>query len=401
MPKCVTDSIEMLGFKVERILTSVPINIGDLTVMLFAADDETIIWEKRVTALRIAARENDSLNVFIAVDALISQEYKSLVEQGELEAPLAIVVSNNSSIVPVKGVDARTNKLPMENPHERVMPGLRLLYIILLDFLDGLPTVPNLIICGNGFVNETKPFGPYLFANNHDLARNANELAVDQNVFGPYPGEKIVVSTNKGTLGSVEWITLNKEAFRQLVDKQKSFIDEPFHVHTKPILSKFASLEEQENAIEKVEKELKYLARSLLVSPVGIAAININEYLNGLLGSKRIVFHFKVNNFGTASLIYAFDLASTSFDKVDVSPDDLMHEFPFGIEMHLEDFYGLITGKIQIWELAGTAIEHWYMSDLFSNVVASLFTIYGEQVRPDLASKIYNRALLSLDTIDG
>ncbi|HDT0722146.1 TPA: hypothetical protein QIB97_003240 [Proteus mirabilis] len=150
-----------------------------------------------------------------------------------------------------------------------------------------------------------------------------------------------------------------------------------------PVLDELSKIEEM-NGLDIIEKELVEMARSLAIDPlIGRLAISMNNYLNGNLNEYRILIKFKDRNFG-----YIYSVSKCKFIKIDTT-ESYLSEYPFGIEIYIQDFIGLCLGKIQIWDLAGTSIRSWYLGDIYENMIVFFYKYFGEQRRPDLALMVY------------
>jgi|APLak6261674355_1056100.scaffolds.fasta_scaffold00157_8 hypothetical protein len=393
MPQCVIDAISRLGFSVQRRLYFEVIKVGRLQVTFYPGDVQTVFWEKRVTAFYIKDRER---SVFVAVDAEIGSEFRFDLAEGRLAVPDAVIVSNNSQIVPSKGFGSRSNLLPIHQPLERGFGGVRLLNEILVRHLEGLPPIKNVVICGNGFVNYRKPYGPFLFSDNKSLANLANELSIDQTAFGPYSGEVISLVKEGVRTSHANWIVLDIAENRRLLEQQDAFCSAPFQHTLTPTLGTFSSSSEYNAACSVVLEELKVLARAIMVSPVGQIAASLREHLAGPLGGERIVFSFLTGQDQFPALFYGLDINTASFCRIEKLDEKALEIYPFGLMVYLKDFAGMLNGKLQIWDLAADSCRHWFVSDPYTNLISFLFSYYGEQVRPDLASKLYGKALKRL-----
>ncbi|KTL61317.1 hypothetical protein AA106_09160 [Photorhabdus laumondii subsp. laumondii] len=109
----------------------------------------------------------------------------------------------------------------------------------------------------------------------------------------------------------------------------------------------------------------------------------MGNYINGELSDNRILIKFKDKDFG-----YVYSVSSCQFTKT-YTHENYLSEYPFGVEIYIQDFVGLCLGKIQIWDLAGTSIRSWYLGGIYENIIVFFYKYFGEQRRPDLALKVY------------
>lgn len=386
MPSCIKIALEQMGHKVIYHSFDEEIKIKNIKIKPFSAPYETILWESRVTQYLISDINDDKCNGFIAVDAIISEEYIDNIGI-EYHNPQWIIVANNSQCTPKNAQGAYTNLLPLESSRlgGKNYRGIKLLNSILIDYIKGIPEETKIIICGNGFINPRENYGPFLFSDNKALAEYANKLSINENVYGPYPGEVIEILGDQFSLKEVEWIKLNKNKHQLLKDKLIQYMNaesvesSPFI----PVLDELSKIEEM-NGLDIIEKELVEMARLLAIDPlIGRLAISMNNYLNGNLNEYRILIKFKDRNFG-----YIYSVSKCKFIKIDTT-ENYLSEYPFGIEIYIQDFIGLCLGKIQIWDLAGTSIRSWYLGDIYENMIVFFYKYFGEQRRPDLALMVY------------
>jgi hypothetical protein len=389
-PNCVVSALEQLHFNVLRMPPFQAFRVGDLELTLYPGAAETIFWEKRVNQVYIRPSKLADSSVFVAVDALISETFKEAIGNNQIPVPRAIICSNNSQVVPPGAFGAHSNLLPVEND-DGFANGIKLLYEITVHYLEGLPPVPELIICGNGFVDPAQEFGPFLFSDQDQLASTARKLGNHKRVHGPMPGDKLDFNTSDPSAGRVDWITVNHITHNMLLTRQASFLKNPTHTSIRPLLGKFESEEAARVALDMVIAELPSLARAILVSPLGNLALCTHEYLSGHLGPRRVLLRLLEGPNGFP-IHFALDFARAEFVLDTTATIEVLQTYPFGLEVHLIDLVGVMSGRLQIWDLAGTATRSWFIGDIYSNFVSFLYCHYGEQVRPDLAFSVYSRA---------
>lgn len=389
MPGVVVDAITALGLEVRVALPGEPVLIGDIEFQLFQAGSDTIFWEKRVTQVLVRKAGTSGGDVFIAVDALNSEAYLEGLAQGQCEPPRLMILSNNSQVVPPGALGAYTNLLPIPGEGRADESGLRVLDDLLVKLLDGIPQGHDVALCGNGFVTSLSPHGPFLYADNRRLAELANELQHSFKVYGPRPGECLEVESDDITLTRASWVIPNESLEGELMEKHRRFLASAPALATISPITPIAAANYQTDR-EVVEKELPGLARLLLLTDMGQLASSTTDYLQGPLGSQRLLFHFLTHD---KPLQYAWDIARAEFVPVDIPLNEALRRYPFGLRTYLSDFAAVLRGDLQIWDLAGTAMESWYIGDSYSTVITALYFLYGEQMRPDLSARIYQRSL--------
>ena len=394
MPACVTDAIAGLGFACHRAAPLVPVRIGELEIVLYPAGRQTVFWEKRVAQFHVIAPD-DPAGVYIAVDADISEDFRQAITSNAILPPRAYVVSNNSQIVPAGARGAYSNLLSAASRHNQPMAGLQLLHTLLVSYLHDLPRPREIILCGNGFLNADEAFGPFLFSDHRRLATLAQQLTLEEKIFGPYPGETIVLDETAHSEPS-SWVTPDEPRHAALIQRQQDFLKKPTRTPLSCLRGAFASAAEAKAAQHRIEAELPVLARMLMMQPVGGNSVHVNRYLSGPLDGRRLLLRFLDGPDG-APLHYALDLTTGTFVVDDTPLELVLKRFPFGLECHLHDFAAMLNGDLQIWELMGNAVRTWWIGGDYENIVVALFGCYGEQVRPDLAKRVYDRALARLE----
>lgn len=395
MPICVEIALKEIGFVVNRVELFKDIVIGDLNIRLFPSGVGTVYWEQRVTAFYISDVTQKVKPIFIAVDALISDQFSESVENQELEPPVTIIVSNNSQIPPYLGHGAYTNCLPINVEKDYAFPGVRLLNGILVDYLEALPFVKKIILCGDGVLDPFSLYGPYLFSDNKELARIANQLGVLAKAYGLDAGE--CLDLKKDELSKNTWANKLDSANKNLKQKQSEFIEKPIEKEIKPVLPVIEDDDSLEKTLTDVANELQILARALMLAPVTEQALHMYEYMGKKLGEHKIAFRFLLNE-DFDNIVFALNLNNAQFEQIELHEDEnILTAIPFGVELYIQDFWALFSGEIQIWDLAGKSMNTWYANnDAYANLLSFLYTYYGEQTRPDLALKIYKKVIKKL-----
>ncbi|MGO7042176.1 MBL fold metallo-hydrolase [Rhizobium acaciae] len=393
VPICIEEALLDIGFRPERLQHYQAVDFGAFTVTIFPSGHDTVVWENRVTSYLIRDNEHSNVSIFLAVDALVSEEYSTRVAAGDLPTPTLIIASNNSQIVPYGAFGAQSNLLPLNDDGPTRYQGFSVMHSILFDYLSVFKKVKNVAICGNGFVNLKKPYGPFLFSNNKELALAVNAMSIREKVFGPHPGDRLQLhSDERVSESTVDYIVLDEEFNKLLYAKRAEFMENPIPQTISPVCS------EDEEAIGRmlsvVKEELSRISVALLVSPTGRRLLEQNEYLSGPVGALRAVFRLLTKE---KTYHLSFDVTSCSFKEVDCQADEAVRKFPMGVEVFLCDLYAVVIGKIQIWDLAGTSMRSWYVGSKYENLIAFLFSAFGEQARPDLASKVYSAAISRLN----
>ncbi|MGP8298150.1 MBL fold metallo-hydrolase [Streptomyces inhibens] len=159
-PSAVTDAITALGFTVHRLDHTTPLTVGDIEITLFPAGTRTLFWEQRVAQPLIRLAGTRGHDVFIGVDADVSDLFIEQLADGALQPPQLAVVSNNAQTVPYGALGADTNLLPGLDSLRRRKTGIEILNGLLIDYLQPLDGVREVALCGNGFTAPRSPHAP-------------------------------------------------------------------------------------------------------------------------------------------------------------------------------------------------------------------------------------------------
>lgn len=381
MPSCVVDLLNKVELNTIELDFQQPLNIGDLEITLYPRGNGTAFWESRVTQVLVHSLVYLDASVFIAVDALVSSKFKEDILTEIISEPMAIIIANNSQIPP-KGIPGSLDNLnSVSTSKNKGMVGLKILSSMLISYLEDIESINNIIICGGGFMKKYDTFfGPFQFSDQNYLAEIAESLSVGKKIYGPLPGDIITMETSISMDKKANFLSLDETRLNELKKISHNFKLNPPLFSLKSLLGEFKNMNEFMQAKKIVENELNLLARALILSPLGEKIINTHEHDNKACSPIRFVLRFLSDN-EYDTLTYFLDLNSAEFilnhDSAYISP------IPFGIELYLKDFIGLLEGKIQIWDLAGIAMQSWYIGIPLESPISFLYSWYGEQVHTD------------------
>lgn len=398
-PAAVTDAISTLGFRVHRLDYTQPLRVGEMEIVLYPAGAKTLFWEKRVAQPLIRLASTAGRDVFIGVDADVSDLYIEQLEDGALPAPYLALVSNNAQTVPYGALGADTNLLPgLDNPKRRTT-GIQILNGLLIDYLAPLDGTVEVALCGNGFIAPRSPHGPFLYADHTTLAHAANDLQHLFQIHGPRPGQQLRLPAEDGpiTRSTVPWVTPDIHAEQCGLAKLAAFLANPRPVAPTPIVGPIPA-EDWEQVGEQLALELPALARDLISTRTGALATSIHDYLHGPLDADRLILRL-LDPPGRVGEIdsYAWDITGLAFHQVpSTSREEAMARYPFGIEIYHQDFAALFRGDAQIWDIIGGSYQGWHIGENLDSPVYALFAVYGEHQRPDLAERVYARSLAAV-----
>lgn len=393
MPQCVVDAVTEIGFSVRVLPVHATVRIGEIELTLYPAGAATIYWEKRVVQILARAADGSHAGVLFAVDAVLADSFVDSVASGVLPAPRAIVCANNSQVTPPGVPNARSNVLPISDGTAGGLQGLRILHSVLVDFPERVPGVSELILSGNGFLGA-HGFA-HLFSDHRRFAEICNELAVGQQVLGPTPGDVLDLQGRPARQSRADWIRLDEEALAEIGSRQAAQVASRREAEFAPITERLPDDGRTRRALESVLAELPALARAIMVAPMGQLALSTHVHARGSLGPRRIALCIR-DGPGARDQNFALDFNRAAFVEIDMPRSELPERYPFGLEIHLSDFAALLDGRLQIWDLAATAIRSWFVGGPYENWMSFLFVHYGEQLRPDLATKVYAAAIRRL-----
>ncbi|KUN02053.1 hypothetical protein AQI95_28645 [Streptomyces yokosukanensis] len=403
-PAAVTDAIEVLGFTVHRLNHTTPLTVGDIEITLYPAGARTLFWEQRVAQPLVRLAGSTGNDVFIGVDADVSDLYIEQLADGTLAPPRLAIVSNNAQTVPYGALGADNNLLPgMDGPRNR-KTGISILNGLLIDYCKPLDGVADVALCGNGFTAPRSPHGPFLYADHAALADAANALQHLFRVHGPRPGDRLTVSRGAGpiTTSRAAWVQLDQAAEARAAEEQRSFLADPKEVEPTPITAPLPE-EEWETAQTLLAEELPRMARELIATRMGALASGIHDYLHGPVGSRRAVLRL-LDPPGVEGSIesYAWNITGPAWELVSsTSREEAMAAYPFGIEIFYQDLIAVFQGRAQIWDVVGGSYQGWHIGEPLDSPVYALFAVYGEHQRPDLAARCYEHSLTALGYIQG
>ncbi|MFD3334608.1 MBL fold metallo-hydrolase [Streptomyces sp. NPDC058700] len=391
LPAAVSAAIESLGFTVHRIDHTGLIRYGQLSMRLYPAGARTLFWEKRV--VQPVVRVGDGPAVVIGVDADLSDVYVDEIRAGRQPMPRMAVVSNNSQIRP-ESADTG-NLLPGAGGERSRKSGLHVLNELLLAYLRPLDGLTDVALCGNGFLPAHSPHGPYLYADHPAMAALANASQDLFRVHGPRPGDRLTVpAEGPVTRDRVGWVTIDEEFEAEQLAAHAAYLTDPFAPPLTPIAP---PIDDLPAALTEFDAELPRLGRDLVPTPAAQLAVSIHEYLTGPLGPHRIYLALTDGPDGR-TLHYAWNATTAAFDPTEpLALDEAMGVYPFGMTMPLQDLIGILRGHVQVWDVAGTTARFWNIGRPLDSLVYSLFAVYGEHQRPDLAARSYTYALGHLD----
>ncbi|MFJ3162191.1 MBL fold metallo-hydrolase [Streptomyces kanasensis] len=394
------ECVEALGFTVHRLAFGETRRYGSVLITLFPPGADTVLWESRVSQVYVRDAEDPEIGgLYLGIDALISDEFVAQVEDGALPRPAAVAVSNNAQITP-PGVFGSLDNLRSAEMSEHLgrraaFAGLEILQGIIAGTIDQSSVFrgSHFLVCGGGFLKDYEQMGPFPFSEQKELASLASDLMRWVDVFGPEPGDVLDVGPEGiRRTGRLPWLGTDRPRFAELRSRRDAFLDSGDVIPLRRIIAT-QTAEEEESALRDIEKELTYLARVILLSPLG------QDLIEATRSADRDVtpLVLKLLRSHSEDVSLAFDLGRGAFVPVrDVPLAEALETYPYGMVVHASDFAGVLRGSLQIWDVVGIALHSWYANETFGSPVALLFDALGEQARPDISCRVYD---LQLDAI--
>lgn len=388
MLKCVSRAIEKLGFKVRTLQFFDDWNIGELSVRLYPAAPDTAHWEKRVSQLRVTGA--DGVSVLVAVDALFGEE---AIDDALADPPTAIAIANNAHVPPRGVMGALTNYAERFGP--RPMPdGVELIASLFtaVDEWPELMTLP-LIYTGGGFRKDYDELGIFALAEQDVVADLARALTGRDDIYGPLPGESLLLSPGKIEPGPpAGWVTIDQKRFDELRAQRSDFIEAQGQIARSHIMTPQASDNSQ---LGNAEAELASFARFLLLAPLGADLVRCAYARTG-----GLVFRLVDEAHSGRYLTYIFDVLGSGFRRDEaadaLSQDELVQQYTYGVIASLCDFLALVQGDIQIWDLAGVAVDAWYSGSRINAPLPMMYIWWGEQTVPRDTEALLKRQVSGL-----
>lgn len=395
--QCIRD----LGFTLTQVNDTDQMRVGDLSLRFYPADPKTAFWESRVTQVHIEEAEQSSGGIFIAVDALVSEVFKTDIVAGRLVPPKLVIVSNNSRVSPPGAFQSLENwGKNASDSNRKVGPlGIGVLSAVLTSYMDDFPVQPeNIALCGGGFIKRLGGFAAFPFSDQPTLSRLANQLSLDTNIVGLLPGEAFALDTDPRPQAVIDWVQVDKVQHNLLMEELDQFIDARKTVEVvASVRPDVQDAEAYEELLRRAQAELQRLAKSLMLFITGRKVLAMSHYNGCKLGPKRIVFSFVAHALGRQDS-YALNLISGQFEaEAHNQLESLVGLYPFGVCLPLVDFIGMVEGDLQVWDIVGVSVQSWFETGIFDGLIPFFYSYYGENGSPELLAKIIWRSMRNLE----
>ncbi|MBF6095738.1 MBL fold metallo-hydrolase [Nocardia cyriacigeorgica] len=393
----VTEHIEELGFTVQRAQFGEDIEVGSTVITLYPPHPETVLWESRVSQVYVRdAADPDVAGIYLSIDALVSEEFLADIDNGRVPPPAVLALSNNAQITP-PGVfgsldNLKSSELSEGSGQLTAFAGLDIGHQLLVQYADA-PQLRDchFLVCGGGFLKDYEEMGPFPFSEQRELAECLSLLVRNVDVYGPEPGELIECGPDGiRNVGELGWLRVDASRFAELKERRAQFLRENGRISLRPIRIPLDT-DNENTDINAVEAGLDYLSRGILVSDLGRRLVGAGREQTNL-GTHRLIIKLLTHHAPARS--YAWNVRTGIFDQIpDVPLEDALTEFPFGLVTHASDLAAVFTGELQIWDVVGIAMRSWYTGNSTDSLVALMFNLYGEQIRPDISCRVYTKQL--------
>lgn len=397
----VVESIEALGFTVTRVPFGQPVRYGSVLLTLYPPGPDTVLWESRVTQVYVRDAEAEDLGgLYLSIDALLSEEFVADVSEGHTPAPRVMALSNNAQVTP-NGVFGsldvmRSPDLAEGAAQRNGFAGLDILAQLLTGTVEEFPEADgaDFLICGGGFLKDYEAMGPFPFSEQKELAEAAQTLTRRMTVLGPEPGDLLELSPDGiAAVGHMGWVGVDRRRFDELRARREKFLREGRSIGMRRITRRADTADELADAAA-VERELPALARAVLLSELGRDLLGLSR-TDPELGNGRMVL--KLVGDRAPDRTYVLDVAAGAFRReADLTVQEALRRFPYGIVVHTADLAAVFGGELQIWDIVGVAMRSWYRGDSLRSPVALLYDLYGEQVSPHASCRVYDLQLATI-----
>ncbi|WP_412058070.1 hypothetical protein [Bartonella sp. DGB2] len=210
-------------------------------------------------------------------------------------------------------------------------------------------------------------------------------------------GECLVLDGKVSSREQVDWIKLDALQLKLMEDELTDFIKLEKNINVLPsVLPDYSCIGAYHSDLSAAVAELGVITKALLLSAVGRTALALHEYKNQPLGEKRIIFIFRSDALDLRSS-FAFNVITGQFEEVaDMSSEYFYGAYPFGLDIPLIDFMGMVRGDLQIWDIVGLSVRSWFVGAVFDGIIPFFYSYYGENGSPELLECIIEKHMAQL-----
>jgi hypothetical protein len=190
-------------------------------------------------------------------------------------------------------------------------------------------------------------------------------------------------------LARAEWVQIDQARFDELRAQRKAFLAAGSTIERSAVIDPHA---DDMLRWTQVDHELNLMGRFMLMNQLGQDVVEAASR-----GLNPFVFRVVDEAPAGSTRTYEFSAVDSSFvpspDLDDVDQDALCEKFEYGVVIALADLLALIDGRIQIWDLAGVAVDAWFAKQRLFGPLPLMYTWWGEQTVPTDYEAILQRQL--------
>lgn len=381
MPGFIVTLLESQGYNVKRLKTGVTNSIGEVSIDIFYPN-EVAFWESRVSQVLVRS-DSCPRGLFFAVDAPVTDKLLQIFSSRKLPIPLVVAVSNNTQVSTPTQPGALESERATYVPERDGLVALQIFQDLLQSGARVLNKVPHILIVGGGFVKEGDFPSPSPYSSQEELLKAMRPLLPGHEIFGPGPGSVFLLSDVLAVDENADWIQLEK--YKEKDTRNKKIITS---YSTGLKLSRASDQADEVEMFAFVQQWLNSSLPELLMTPFGKELL---RHAYGIDSKRRakipFLVSFELNTGHTVSL--ALNCMEGGYVTADREASG-SQSIPFGLCVPLIDFYAVLKGRAQIWDLAAISIKQWFSGGQLVSPMAALYTMLGEIVRPDLALPTYS-----------
>ncbi|MFX0559962.1 MBL fold metallo-hydrolase [Tepidibacillus infernus] len=374
MPKVCIREANQIGYQVQLLRHGQKVNVKNTIIQLFQGSNIVPVWESRAASLYIESVHGNE-GIFIQSDTIIDHAAAISCK------PDIFIVTHNGQIPPNNNLGAWDNLLPIPSDQPIETTGIQLLQEILDQSYQLFPNAQWILFSGSGYQQKPKKHGRFLWSDYRELEYILNSLRISgPQTVGLLPGELADFSSELKRL-SVDWINIINDYQENNVEwvTLQTISDLP------AIFDQIVSSEQKNLIISEIER----MTQLLLISSLGHYMISTNYFLDRPVGPHRFAIYLRNYHGIQRDAVLALNINKAKFEWVDLSLKEVLYQIPYGIDVNASDLCAVFEGRIHIWELATSRMRQWYLCPKFDSPVAFLYSLYSEQLRPDLAEKLY------------
>jgi hypothetical protein len=384
MPRVCVDALISVGREVVFMEFGELLRVSGAELCFLPGGDEAPVWENRVASLIIRSATSHEGGVFIQSDTAAKRPNGILKFHPEV-----FIATHNGQIPPAGYLGAFDNMLPLRTFEASEVTGLRMLHGILHQAADNFDDVPFVAFSGGGYVQVPAKHGEFLWGDFEQLADIASQLSLTSKVLGLTPGKEAVITGREVEIRDTDWIRARPPS----IPVAKSDPNDTTEPDITEVLTPLFDADLTRDDRVLVLHELDAMAPLMMQAKLGRHLISQNMYLDHAVGPHRFVFHFRgfhtVSGDDDGTRVFGLNMNKGSFEELAIGMRESLFTVPAGIDVNAADFLAVIRGQIHIWELAVSRLRQWYLCDRFDSPVGFLYGYFSEQVRPELAARLY------------